>query len=996
MSRGLKSLIVSFTVIGVVLISGDFLLHSSLSLRYLLNTIYRSTGWDVSLKDSKLRLYRGLVIAWGLEVKDPKGEIRFTSEQLFIHVSPLSLIRGKLIVTDLTVDHPEVYLPAPTKSPKPSLDLTEMSQKIRNLFAKFEKSLFLQNAILDHIVVHDLILHQKDKPDLLVEEAKLKIVPNFGREIEVNVGIANASGLGTPLKKIEVGIAIARDHIHLRKIAMDWNKIRLGLEGEWKGDLVKGSLDLHGQMDVPTVLSDPLTFSIDSNLEKQIAIIKKLEAHLGKASLTGNGEVDLKKLLYHVTFSAKDLPLESIFKQLNSVVLSPAKGIAEAEGEAIGQIPSIHIQANAKMHNLTHGPIAARETGGTVTFNWPTLDFDAKVKPGPGEDIQALVKGGVLFKRVPGMEKIQVELKGIDATFEKSNLADLLPSLKMGGLLDGSLHLGEGPQFTVQGSGHALVTAAHWQAMPVDSLKTDIAIHPGGQVTLSHTEINTPYFNTPEWPGTMEITPVPDGVELTGQPSRNISFKSKYQKGSGLFSISSFKIRNETSHLEGAGNFYTGSPSGNLNGWLKGTINLEWLLTMPALFREARGMADVDLHASGTLNNPAFQGHVQFHNDEISFRNLAEGFTGLNGTLAIDGASVKPKLYGQWEDGTFKLDGSLHLDHWKPKELNLALKGKNLSISKHKTYKIYFDTDVTLQGALPSPTLAGRVDIVDGRYFKNFVIRDLVLQQEDTTLEPTDFEKTLQGIQLDLKVKNSGDLKINNNVAINILLLSDLEVRGTYSHPRVNGALSVTDGKFHFLGEDFEISDGRLEYLDPSRNEPYLSLTAQRDMSQNEVSPSSYIVNVSVKGYLSNLEVTLSSIPSLKRGDIVSLIITGVTQAQAFSNGNSGRMLTSNLLGSEISTILERPLSKTTGLDIFRLEASESGNLSRFSFGKNLTDRFSLEFLNDLDPKTAERTVQANYSLTDNILLKGFSIWKNTEGGTLRYEFNVSFRFRLY
>ena len=110
--------------------------------------------------------------------------------------------------------------------------------------------------------------------------------------------------------------------------------------------------------------------------------------------------------------------------------------------------------------------------------------------------------------------------------------------------------------------------------------------------------------------------------------------------------------------------------------------------------------------------------------------------------------------------------------------------------------------------------------------------------------------------------------------------------------------------------------------------------------------------------------------------------------------GSSGRRsLGQGILAEEISTVIERPVSKKTGLDIFKLEASEKGTLSVLSVGKKLTDRLSLEFRNDLAPESAERTVQANYYLTDNMLLKGFRT--RAAGTNPRYQFNVSFRFRL-
>src|SRR5262249_10460535 len=101
-------------------------------------------------------------------------------------------------------------------------------------------------------------------------------------------------------------------------------------------------------------------------------------------------------------------------------------------------------------------------------------------------------------------------------------------------------------------------------------------------------------------------------------------------------------------------------------------------------------------------------------------------------------------------------------------------------------------------------------------------------------------------------------------------------------------------------------------------------------------------------------------------------------------------------LAGEITSAIEQPVARSTGLDVFRLEASESGRLSKVALGKNVTDRLTLEFQSDFAPETAQRTLQANYYLTDNILLKGTRIWESGSSGTApKYNFNLSFRLRM-
>jgi translocation and assembly module TamB len=153
---------------------------------------------------------------------------------------------------------------------------------------------------------------------------------------------------------------------------------------------------------------------------------------------------------------------------------------------------------------------------------------------------------------------------------------------------------------------------------------------------------------------------------------------------------------------------------------------------------------------------------------------------------------------------------------------------------------------------------------------------------------------------------------------------------------------------------------------------------------------------VELKGYLSNLQVNLTSTPGLPREDVLSLITTGHTQEELRAAGVNRQSMGMGVLAGELTSAIEQPITRRTGLDVFRLEASESGQLSKVSVGKYVTDRLTLEFQSDFAPETAQRTVQANYYLTDNILLKGTRIWENNQGTGPRFNFNLSFRFRLF
>ena len=189
-------------------------------------------------------------------------------------------------------------------------------------------------------------------------------------------------------------------------------------------------------------------------------------------------------------------------------------------------------------------------------------------------------------------------------------------------------------------------------------------------------------------------------------------------------------------------------------------------------------------------------------------------------------------------------------------------------------------------------------------------------------------------------------------------LSCDLFVSGTTREPKFRGNFELIDGTFDYFAKagrneerQFLLTEGRMVFADSYRNEPHLLIRGEGEI------PPEYLVSLKIEGYLDNLAIALTSVPSRSREDILSLIAFGVTRDELELTGGFG------------------------------------GSLGSLSVGREVTDRLTIEVKSDFAPQVAERTVQANYYLTDNILLKGFR--SRTATTAPHYQFNLSLRFRV-
>jgi autotransporter translocation and assembly factor TamB len=245
-----------------------------------------------------------------------------------------------------------------------------------------------------------------------------------------------------------------------------------------------------------------------------------------------------------------------------------------------------------------------------------------------------------------------------------------------------------------------------------------------------------------------------------------------------------------------------------------------------------------------------------------------------------------------------------------------------------------------------------------------------------------------------INLKNAGDFRIKNNIA-DITFRSDLVLKGRVEKPHIEGIIISSEGEIYYLGTEFEMVDGRVEFRDPYKIRPYIVIEAQQRIRRSQIQDV-YVVTVVLEGYLDNMNIKLSSNPPKTREDILSLMAFGMTRdefKQAKSRSRSS--VASTILADELSGALESSLGRAANLDIFRLEATDPDQaiISKVSVGKNITDRLSVEFSNDFLPESAERTVSSKYYLTDNFFLEGATTQRT--GQENRYQFNLSLRFHV-
>jgi autotransporter translocation and assembly factor TamB len=469
--------------------------------------------------------------------------------------------------------------------------------------------------------------------------------------------------------------------------------------------------------------------------------------------------------------------------------------------------------------------------------------------------------------------------------------------------------------------------------------------------------------------------------EGEGDLTQSSSLLITYHQGAFHLDKVSLVFNQKVFRLEGS---Y--STTGPLDLLLTGSLDLGLAKSFREQVRDAGGPAQINLKIRGTTAKPVPSGFIDFQGAFVSLRALRNTIEDLKGKITFDEQKISTEnLEGSVEEGDLRISGTLWHDHFKIKKADLKADAREIAYSEPGTYKLILSGKLALTGEDPHFLLAGNLDITEGRYTKNFDIREYILKPAATA--PYE-EKGVgfENLSLDLKIRSPGELLIKNNIA-EIELKSDLQVTGTQTQPIFHGTIEVLDGTFHYFKLSFENAKGVIDFRDPSKGIPYVEINAEKLF---ERTTEDIKVTVLIQGFTDNLQISFSSDPPLEKREILSLIFTGALPEEA--QKISGQEIASSVLANQLTSVLEAPVTGYTHLDIFRLEASdpESKSLSTLVVGKKLTERLSLEFKTDLALEESIKSVQAEYLLLDNVLLKA------SRSSVGRYRLDLTFRFKGY
>ncbi|HYA95776.1 MAG TPA: translocation/assembly module TamB domain-containing protein, partial [Terriglobales bacterium] len=373
------------------------------------------------------------------------------------------------------------------------------------------------------------------------------------------------------------------------------------------------------------------------------------------------------------------------------------------------------------------------------------------------------------------------------------------------------------------------------------------------------------------------------------------------------------------------------------------------------------GNMEVDVAVTGTMARPETRGQVKITNGAISYTDLPNGLSNINGTLVFNENRLQVQsLTAQTGGGTLTLGGSINYSHGL--FLDLKGTGKDIRLRYPPGISSYADADLRFSGSTGNSLLSGTVTINKFTVSPQFDL-GYYLQRFAQTPNVAGPETPVNNLRLDLHVVTAQELRVEMSMA-KLSGDADLRLRGTANNPVLLGRVDIAQGNLDIAGTKYHLDRGGLVFNNPTTIAPIIDLEATARVRD-------YDISLGLHGPVAHPSVNYRSDPPLPTSDIIALLALGRTQEQtAYTQTGPGQSLselTSNaVLEQALSGAYSSRSQRLFGAGRIKIDPQaggiENNPNARVTIEQQVSDKVTLTFITNV-AQSAQQIVRMEYNI---------------------------------
>jgi len=400
------------------------------------------------------------------------------------------------------------------------------------------------------------------------------------------------------------------------------------------------------------------------------------------------------------------------------------------------------------------------------------------------------------------------------------------------------------------------------------------------------------------------------------------------------------------------------------------------------------GKARFELYARDSYSNPSIQGFMDVRDGRIQRMSPRIFLDQLNGKIKFAQNRIEIEgIQGDLNGGKILLTGKAGFTAMTFHDIELNLKTENSVFDFPKGLRSLVSSELKLFSQDKEYLLSGDVMVMDARYTDDFNVGSTLFRLirrdpiGDVFQEPNPY---LKDLSFNIKILTAENLVIDNNISKS-QMSADLKLTGTAYHPSLAGRIDIVEGgEVYFSQNTFAIEQGTVDFINPSRIEPDLNLSAWTQVQE-------YDIRLVLQGTPEKLSASLVSDPLLSEPNIVSLLVTGRTlESASVSILNVAGSTALSYINSALTGKIEQATARALGLESVRIDAglvsTEENPEARITVGQHLSRNFELVFSQNLKDARNQMWL-ANYNPFQSFNIQGIKRDNN--------EYNLAFRHEI-
>ncbi|HEU5404050.1 MAG TPA: translocation/assembly module TamB domain-containing protein [Terriglobales bacterium] len=447
-------------------------------------------------------------------------------------------------------------------------------------------------------------------------------------------------------------------------------------------------------------------------------------------------------------------------------------------------------------------------------------------------------------------------------------------------------------------------------------------------------------------------------------------------QGPILFSLENEVVGIDQLHLVGEGTDFTATGHVGLRGSNEiaaratGSVNMRILQSFSPEYTSS-GLTTIDLNASGTVQHPRIRGRIQITNGSISYVDLPNGLSNINGTMFFSEDRLQVRsITAHTGGGDLNITGFITYSNGLT--FNLVAQGKDIRLRYPPGVSASGDANLTLAGTPKNALLSGDVMVtrfgLNPRFdFASYLAKS---RQVRPTVNPN---SPLNGLRLDVHVVSTPELQLETSLA-KVTGSIDVRLRGTAARPVLLGRVNIFEGDIVFNSTTYHLERGAITFNNPAQIQPVLDIEASARVRD-------YDITLGFHGPADRPSISYRSDPPLPTADIIALLALGRTRQESATaqmyNPQQQQLSESDenaLLGQALNATVSSRVQRLFGVSRIKIDpqvgGAENNTNARLTIEQQVSNKITITYITNLS-QSAQQIIQVEWNITRDLSLQG-------------------------